>query len=99
MNNERNLFNAPDGVKIIPGVLIQVNHYWGRGATIGEAWLKVKEQCGSTVARLKKDRYIVYAIFNYKTDDDETTVFTYINEMGNICYHRDYPPHLIDTKK
>jgi len=99
MENERNLFNAPEGVTIIPGVLIMINHYWARGATIGEAWINVRKESCKTVAQMKKGQYLVHAIFNYKTDDDETTVFTYVNNMGSLCYHKDYPPHLIDQKK
>lgn len=100
MTNERNLFNAPEGVKIIPGVLIMVQHYWGRGKTIEAAWRSVQKEKGGTLASLKKETHLVYAVLHYIVEgDEEKTVRTYVNEMGGVCYHRDYPAHLISEKK
>ncbi len=99
MDNERVLFNAPEGVKILPGILIQINHYWGRGKTIGAAWKSVQKEVGGTIASIKKKPYLVYSVFHYIAPDEKDTVRTYVNEMGGLTYHMNYPPHLIDKKK
>ena len=100
MTDETNLFNAPEGVKIIPGIIVQVNHYWGRGLTIGAAWKNVVKEAGRTVAYHKKNGYLIYSVMHYVIEgNEEMTVRNYINDMGQICYHKDYPPHLIDQKK
>lgn len=92
-------FNAPDGAEVKPVILVMVQYYWGRGETIAEAWKKVSEVSGRTVAKLKRDSHLIYSAFDYITDDEETTVKTYINDMGSTCYHRDYPPTIIVEHK
>lgn len=96
---KRNKFNAPEGVTIVPGILIMAEHFWGRGSTIDDAWKSLQKEKGGTVARLKKQAHLIYSVLHYKSENKDDSVFTYINELGNICYHRDYPPHLIHTKK
>ena len=39
---DANEFNAPEGVKIKPMVLVMINHYWGKAKTIEAAWKNVQ---------------------------------------------------------
>lgn len=91
-------FNAPEGAQVKPVILVMIQYYWGRGETIAEAWQKVSDVSGRTVASLKRETHLIYSAFDYIVDGDddhEMTVKTYINDMGSTCYHRDYPPTVI----
>ena len=95
----RKRYNAPAGAQVIPVILILINHYWGKGATIEEAWTNVRKEAGGTVAKLKREPHIIYSGFDYVTVDKETTVKMYVDGMGAPCYHRDYPPTIIHKHK
>lgn len=92
-------FNAPTGAKVEPVILVMIQYYWARGETIAEAWKKLGEISGRTVASLKRETHLIYSAFDYITDDEETTVKSYINDMGSTCYHKDYPPSIIVEHK
>ena len=99
-NQKRRLFNAPEGTKVVPKILIMVRYYWGSADTIENAWKRVNQESGVSVARMKRESHVIYSCFDYiNENDDELTVTSYINEMGAICYHRDYPPTVIHQYK
>jgi len=97
--NEVNLFNAPKGVDIIPGILIMIQNYWGRGRTIDEAWNNVRSEAGGTLAQLKKQTHLIYSVLHYESKKKDETIFCHVNAMGSLCSHVDYPPHLIAEHK
>lgn len=104
MNDKANRnYNSPEGITIVPQVLIMIAHYWAKGKTIAEAWKNLQGYSGLTLRQMKRDSHIIYTVFDYTADDEsekeEKEVCTYINEMGSICYHQDYPPITIVEHK
>jgi len=96
---DRNLFNAPDGVTIKVVIIIMVQHYWGRGESITEAWENVKKESGQTLRDLKRGSHLIYSAFDYITDDEKTTIKSYVDGFGSVNYHRDYPATIIHQQK
>lgn len=82
---------APDGLK--PKVIVIVPNAWGKGDTLADAWSRAASHAGKTIAGAKRGEYLVY--FGHDTEE----VPLYLNEMGALCHHQDYPATLIDSKE
>jgi len=80
--------NAPDGT---PKILIMRQHYYGKGKTVTEAWQSLKDVSGYTLRQLKKEPWVMY--FGHDTEE----VPFWVNNMGSICHHVDYPFTEIDS--
>lgn len=81
----------PKVTGVAPKILIMRQHYWGKAETIPEAWKQLSKVSGYTQRQLKKDPWVMY----HGTDTDQIPF--YVNEMGSVCHHADYPIHEIDN--
>lgn len=77
----------------MPKLIVIVPHSWGKGDSLTEAWKNVAKHAGTTVAKAKRGQHLVY--FGHDTE----SVPIYVNEMGALCHHADYPATLIDQKE
>lgn len=74
-----------------PKILIMRQHYYGKGATVTEAWKSLRSVSGYTLRQLKKEPWVMY--FGHDTKE----VPFWINGMGSICHHVNFPCTEIDS--
>lgn len=84
-----------EGKEIVgtPTVLIQIPYYWGKGATITEAWKQVKRASGGNLRKIRSGSYVIY--FGHDTDE----VKFRCTEMGYISHHSAFPSYVIEHHK
>ncbi len=75
-----------------PKILIIVQNYWGKGATIKEAWSQVKKASYKSLRELKRGKWIMYS------GHDTESVPIRVDDMGSVYCHQDYPLTEIDRK-
>lgn len=74
-----------------PKVLIIVPNYWGKGATISEAWQQVKKASYKNLRELKRGKWVMYS------GHDTEAVKLSVNDFGSICHDKDFPITEIET--